>query len=76
MLALRTSDGPTWVRWCSEDNIEMWTPAANNSAGDFVIRDIAGEIKGGCTLGDAILIYSFRGCGSGDVYRVSLLLQL
>lgn len=58
VLALATSDGPTWVRWCSMDDVELWVPAANNSAGDFTIRDISGEIKGGCSLGDAILIYS------------------
>jgi hypothetical protein len=58
MLALGTSDGPTWVRWCTDDNLEDWTVKPENKAGDFTIRDIPGAIKGGCGLGDSILIYS------------------
>lgn len=58
MMALGTSDGPTWVRWCSDDNIEEWAVLPENTAGDFAIRDIPGRIRGGCSLGDAILVYS------------------
>jgi len=58
VLALNTNIGATEVKWCSASNVELWAPAPENSAGDFVIRDIAGEIKGGCQLGDAIAIYS------------------
>jgi hypothetical protein len=58
VLALNTDVGATEVKWCSASNIELWSPKPENSAGDFVIRDIAGEIKGGCQLGDAIAIYS------------------
>jgi hypothetical protein len=58
ILALNTNIGATEVKWCSASDIEMWAPTPENSAGDFVIRDIAGEIKGGCQLGDAIAIYS------------------
>lgn len=57
LMALNTSDGPTWVRWCSADDIEKWVVKPENTAGDFTIRDIPGAIKGGCSLGDAILIY-------------------
>lgn len=58
VLALNTNIGSTEIKWCSASNVEMWAPTPENSAGDFVIRDIAGEIKGGCMLGDAIAIYS------------------
>jgi hypothetical protein len=57
LLALNTSDGPTWVKWCSDDNLEDWVITPSNTAGDFTIRDIPGAIKGGCGLGDSVLIY-------------------
>jgi hypothetical protein len=46
------------VRWCSDDNVEMWEPKPENTAGDFEIRDVSGEIQGACPLGDATAIYS------------------
>jgi hypothetical protein len=58
MLALNTDIGVTEVKWCTASDVETWLPKPENSAGDFVIRDVAGEIKGGCPLGDAIAIYS------------------
>ena len=57
MLALNTDMGKTNVHWCSDDNLEVWAPLASNTAGDYTIRDIPGEIRGGCALGDSILIY-------------------
>lgn len=46
------------VRWCSDDNVEMWEVKPENTAGDFEIRDITGEIRGGCPIGDSVAIYS------------------
>ena len=57
MLALNTNVGKTMVHWCSDDDLETWAPLASNTAGDMTIRDIPGEIRGACSLGDSILIY-------------------
>jgi hypothetical protein len=58
MFALNTNVGFSNVHWCSDDNVEVWTPLPTNTAGDFNIRDLAGEIKGGCPIGENLGIYS------------------
>lgn len=45
------------VRWCSQDNVEDWTPTAINSAGDHVIRDLESEIIAAVPLGERYLLY-------------------
>ena len=38
------------VFWCSDDDVETWTPAQDNMAGDLFIRDISSEIIAGASL--------------------------
>lgn len=58
VLALRPDGIPGRIAWCSASNIEDWVPSVTNTAGNFDIRDIPGEIKGGCRIGDNVAVYS------------------
>lgn len=66
LLAFNTSNGGQQFEWCSEDNIELWTPAADNSAGNMFIRDMESDILAAVPLGDKIAVY-----GKNTVHLVS-----
>lgn len=38
------------VYWCSDDDVETWTPDESNLAGDLFIRDCSSEIIAGASL--------------------------
>jgi hypothetical protein len=58
VLALNTNNSPTEIAWCSASNVELWTPALSNTAGNYTIRDMDGEIIAVSDLGPNVAIYS------------------
>lgn len=58
MLAANTSNGSNRIEWCAASNIEDWVPTRANSAGNYTIRELAGEIKAMVSLSAAIAVYS------------------
>lgn len=58
LLALNTSNDPAEVAWCHRDDIEDWTPAADNLAGSLILRELDSEITAGLLLGDSVAVYS------------------
>lgn len=58
LFAMNTSNGGNWIEWCSDDNIEDWTPTASNSAGNYELRDLDSDIRSAAALGSNIAIYS------------------
>lgn len=57
VLALNTSNGRSTYEWCSADDVELWTPASANSAGNTVIRDMPSEIIAAKKLGAGTGVY-------------------
>lgn len=58
VLAFNTSNAPNEVWWCSADDVHDWIPTANNSAGEFIIRDLESEIVATCRLGERVAIFA------------------
>lgn len=58
MLAANTSNGENMIEWCAASDVETWTPARSNSAGNYVIRDLGGEITCMTKIGRQIALYS------------------
>lgn len=56
-LVLNTSNGFNWVEWSDEDDVEDWTPVAENAAGNLVIRELDSPIVAAVPLGEAIAVY-------------------
>ena len=50
--------GPTSFHWCSDDDVTAWSPTADNTAGNQLIRDMESEIIAAVALGDRIAVYS------------------
>lgn len=58
LLAFNTNNAPNEVWWCSADDVHDWIPAANNSAGEFIIRDLESEIVATARLGERVAIFA------------------
>lgn len=58
VLAANTSNGGAMIEWCSASNIADWEPTAINSAGNFFVRDLDGDIIAVQDLGDSLAFYS------------------
>lgn len=58
VIALNTNLEANEVRWCSADDVHDWIPTAVNTAGQYTIRDLEGEIVTVVPLGERLLIYS------------------
>lgn len=58
VVAANTSEGGNHIAWCSDSNIDLWDPANSNSAGDYVVRDLDGDIRAMQDLGPNIALYS------------------
>lgn len=58
VLAYGSDVFPAGFHWCSASNPELWTPAANNSAGNLPIRDLDSDIIAVAHLGAAHAVYS------------------
>src|SRR3972149_1204346 len=57
VLAYHTSNGDAMVEWCHTDNVELFTPAANNAAGNHFIRNLGGPVVAVEPLGRVHGIY-------------------
>ena len=57
ILALNTDMGGTYYEWCDTDDPDDWTPAADNRAGNNIIREANSEIVAAVPLGDRIAVY-------------------
>lgn len=68
VIAMNTSNGNNWVEWCSDDDVEDWTPTNANSAGNHTIRDMESGIKCAAPIGDRIAIY-----GKDSMYLMTYL---
>lgn len=58
MLAFGFGGRGTGVAWSDSDNIEDWTPTAENAAGDLFIEDFDTPIRAIGRLGNATTVYS------------------
>jgi len=56
LIAFNTDNDPTEVRWCSEDDFTVWTPAAANSARDIQLRDLFSHITAVADFADGMLV--------------------
>lgn len=56
VLAFNTDNGGNIFEWCDEDDVETWTAAANNAAGNLYIRELFGDIKAAVNFGDQIAV--------------------
>lgn len=69
MLAFGLGEGrSSEFAWCSDDDITDWTPLAENTAGDLLIREMSSEIVAAVPLGDRIVVY-----GRDEAYLVTYL---
>lgn len=57
VIAINTSNGGNWVEWCDEDDIELWAPAADNAAGNLIIRDMESDAVAAVPIGNQIAVY-------------------
>jgi hypothetical protein len=46
------------IYFCSRANVEVWTAAANNSAGSITPQDMDGPFMGGVPYGDSVLLFT------------------
>ena len=58
VIAANIPNGPTEIRWCSDDDVEDWVVTAVNTAGDFVIRDATSELRAMVPLGERLALYT------------------
>lgn len=58
VLAFNFGIAPNRFAWCSADDVDTWTTAADNTAGDLDVREFSNGIIAATYLGDAIAIYS------------------
>lgn len=58
LLAMNTSVGEDSIHWCADSNIELWTPAADNTAGQMSLRDIDSGIVACEDIQDYLAVYS------------------
>jgi hypothetical protein len=56
IIAFNTDNDNTEARWCTEDNVLVWSPLATNSARDIQIRDMNSSIKCVIEFGTALLV--------------------
>ncbi|NJM09445.1 MAG: hypothetical protein HC883_00660 [Bdellovibrionaceae bacterium] len=62
VLLINTSNGYNRVEWCAEDNVDIWNPATDPTAGNLTIRTIASPIIAAePLLGNALLLYHADG---------------
>lgn len=57
MFVFNLSTGKNDLKWCSDDNVELWTPAASNSAGGTTVRDVGGLISAATWLGNNVVFF-------------------
>lgn len=58
LVAFGTDTLPSGVHWCSAGDVEDWTAAAANSAGDLPLRDLDSDIVTACPMGSYMSVYS------------------
>ena len=63
---VNTYNGINAFHWCSDDDVEDWTPTSVNTAGNQMIRDMTSGIKAAVPLGDRIAVY-----GTDSMYLVA-----
>lgn len=56
VLVFNTDNGANIIEWCDEDDVETWTAAANNAAGNLYLRELFGPIKAAVNFGDQIAV--------------------
>jgi len=56
IIAFGTDNDNTEARWCTEDNVLVWTPLAGNSARDINLRDMNSDIKAVVEFGNSLLV--------------------
>ena len=56
IIAFNTDNDNTEARWCTEDNVLVWTPIASNSARDINLRDMNSSIKCVIEFGNSLLV--------------------
>lgn len=58
MFAVNTSNGETMIEWSDESDPETWTPAADNAAGNYTVRDLDSGFVAAADLGARLALYS------------------
>lgn len=56
IIAFNTDQDNTEIRWCTEDDVLVWTPIAANSARDINARDMNSSIKAVVEFGNSLII--------------------
>lgn len=56
IITFNTDNDNTEARWCTEDNVLVWSPYAENSARDINLRDMNSSIKSVIEFGNALLV--------------------
>lgn len=57
LFAFNLDTKPTTFRWCSDDDVETWIPAADNSAGAILVRDVDNKIMAAGFLSGNIVFF-------------------
>lgn len=58
LLAINTSNGARLVEWCHASDVELWTPAADNSAGNLPLSDLSSDPVAAEHLNNFLAIYA------------------
>lgn len=58
-IAMNLEDYPQDIAWCNADDIENWTPSADNLAGRLTARGLSSEINAACSWGTDVAFFSF-----------------
>jgi hypothetical protein len=58
VIAINTSNGKKLIEWCSDDSVTTWTPAAGNTAGNLLLRDLVSDPVAAAPLANFLAIYS------------------
>jgi len=56
VIAFNTDNDNTEARWCTEDNVLVWSPYPENSARDINLRDMNSSIKCVIEFGTSLLV--------------------
>lgn len=58
LIVMGTQLGGNHIAWCDEDDVNEWSPAADNLAGDINVRDVDSDIIAALPYGGEILFYT------------------
>jgi hypothetical protein len=81
LIAFGTDSSNANIEWCSDDDVEDWTPSATNTAGNLFVRDLDGPIVAAELVAENVVFYTgtqmgiLQWVGGTDVFGQDMLLQ-